>query len=177
MNLKASTTSPPTPAKTETATIPRAPQEIIDEILGHLATDSEAVTSLRSCSLVSKSWVPTCQQHLFHTITFTSWKTHKWLKVFPVPEESPAHYVRDLSIRFGGRRCVPGELFQSTPWVWNVRKVSLLGRRCSAAYWAECERHRGGAANANERETGDLLPSAVSLRYTTRELEENGEER
>jgi len=28
--------------------------------------------------------------------------------------------------------------------------------------------------NANERETGDLLPSAVSLRYTTRELEENG---
>ena len=26
----------------------------------------------------------------------------------------------------------------------------------------------------NERETGDLLPSAVSLRYTTRGLEENG---
>ena len=26
----------------------------------------------------------------------------------------------------------------------------------------------------NERETGDLLPSAVSLRYTTRELEGNG---
>ena len=43
---------------------------------------------------------------------------------------------------------------------------------CSAAYWAECERHRGGAVNANERETGDLLPSAVSLRYTTRGLEE-----
>jgi len=48
---------------------------------------------------------------------------------------------------------------------------------CSAAYWAECERHRGGAVNVNERETGDLLPSAVSLRYTARELEENGEER
>ena len=46
--------------------------------------------------------------------------------------------------------------------------------RCSAAYWAECERQRGGAANANERETGDLRLSAVSLHYTTRELEENG---
>ena len=45
--------------------------------------------------------------------------------------------------------------------------------RCLAAYWAECERHRGGAANANERETGDLLPSAVNLRYTTQGLEEN----
>jgi len=48
---------------------------------------------------------------------------------------------------------------------------------CSAAYWAECERHRGGAANANERETGDLLPSAVSLHYTARGLGENGGDR
>jgi len=48
-----------------------------------------------------------------------------------------------------------------------------VSTRCSAAYWAECEQHRGGAANANERETRDLLPLAVSLRYTTRELEEN----
>ena len=39
--------------------------------------------------------------------------------------------------------------------------------RCSAAYWAECEQHRGGAVNVNERATGDLLPSAVNLRYTT----------
>ena len=31
-----------------------------------------------------------------------------------------------------------------------------------------------GAANANERETGDLVLSAVSLRYTTRELEGDG---
>jgi len=48
-----------------------------------------------------------------------------------------------------------------------------MSGRCSAAYWAKCERHRGGAANANKRETGDLLPSAVSLRYTMRGLEEN----
>ena len=53
------------------------------------------------------------------------------------------------------------------------KRVPDVSTRCSAAYWAECERHRGGAVNANERETGDLLPSAVSLHYTTRELEEN----
>ena len=50
----------------------------------------------------------------------------------------------------------------------------LYGMCCLAAYWAKCEQQRGGAVNANERETGDLLPSAVSLRYTTRELEGNG---
>ena len=50
--------------------------------------------------------------------------------------------------------------------------VVAATRHCSAAYWAECERHRGGVVNVNERETGDLLPSAVSLRYTTRGLEE-----
>jgi len=54
------------------------------------------------------------------------------------------------------------------------KKFPDVSTRCSAGYWAECERHRGGAANANKRETGDLLLSAVSLRYTTRELEENG---
>jgi len=55
---------------------------------------------------------------------------------------------------------------------WISRVCNLT--QCSAAYWAECERHRGGVANANERETGDLLPSAVNLHYTTRGLEENG---
>ena len=32
----------------------------------------------------------------------------------------------------------------------------------------------GDAANANERETGDLLPSVVNLCYTTRGLKGNG---
>jgi len=43
----------------------------------------------------------------------------------------------------------------------SLMKYPEVECRCSAAYWAECERHRGGAVNVNERETGDLLPSAV----------------
>ena len=129
MGSKASTTSPPTSVKVNI--IPRVPQEIIDEILGHITTSSyyyyAAVTSLRSCSLVSKSWVPTCQRHLFRTISFTSWNIGKWLKAFPVPEESPARHVRDLSVQIGGRDCVPEDLFQHTLWFGNVRKVTLLG--------------------------------------------------
>jgi len=125
MDQKASTTSHPTAEKTG-----QVPQEIVDEILGHIAAGSyayAAVISLRSCSLVSKSWVPTCQQHLFHTITFTLWNIDKWLEAFPVPEESPAHYVKELSVQIGGTFCVPEELFQRTLWFGNVRKVALFG--------------------------------------------------
>ena len=130
MDRKASTTSHPTSGKTETAAIPRVPQEIIDEILGHIAADPtfSAVISLRSCSLVSKSWVPTCQRHLFHTVTFTSKNIGKWLNAFPVPEESPAHYVRYLSAQIGERDCIPEEFFQRTlPWFGNVKNVALWG--------------------------------------------------
>ena len=123
-------TSHTTSSKTEITATLRVPQEIIDEILeilGHLATDSETVIPLRSCSLVSKSWVPTCQRHLFHTVTFTSKNIDKWLEAFPVPEESPARHVRDLSVQTGGCDCVPEEHFQRTLWFGNVRKVTLLG--------------------------------------------------
>jgi len=126
MDSKISTTRPPTFAKTETAVVPRIPQEIIDEILGHLANDS-AVTSLRSCSLVSKSWVPPCRRHLFRFVTFDLRNVDRWLKTFPRPEESPAHYIGELCARFGVRDCVPEGFFEVTPWFTNVEKVSLLG--------------------------------------------------
>jgi len=109
----------PAPLETTTLVIPRAPQEIIDEI-----------ASLRSCFLVAKSWVPSCRRHLFHTVTFASRDVDRWLEVFPVPEESPAHHLRDLRIWIGGHhRRVPERLFECTPWFTNVEKVSLLG------YW------------------------------------------
>jgi len=126
MDSKVSTIRPPTPAKTETAAVPRIPQEIIDEILDHLATDS-AVASLRSCSLVSKSWVPPCRRHLFHAVTFSSRNMFRWLNAFPAPEESPSHHVRDLCARIGGRNRVPECFFEVIPWFTNVEKVSLLG--------------------------------------------------
>jgi len=110
-------------AGTETVIIPRIPQEIIDEILDHLAADSD-FTSLRSCALVSKSWVPSCRRHLFHTVHFTPATTSGWSKTFRVPEESPAHYVKDLRVSTGNS----DRLFlKYTPWFTRVEGMTLLG--------------------------------------------------
>jgi len=117
--------------KTRTAITPPIPQEIIDEILGHLATDPaySAVPSLRSCSLVSKSWISPCRRHLFYTATFyASNDLDGWLKAFPVPEGSPAHHVRDLCVWIGGDDCVSEEEFlKYTLWFTNAEKLTLLG--------------------------------------------------
>lgn len=125
----------PTPTTETDTTHPRIPQDIVDEILNHLATDSDFDT-LRSCALVSKSWVQSCRRYLFHTAVFTPRDMYKWLKRFPVPEESPARLVRDLSFQVGvlssrrstrARDAVPRRFFEYTPSFTNVKRVALLG--------------------------------------------------
>jgi len=112
-----------TAAKTETVTVPRIPQEIIDEILDYFAADSD-LSFLRSCALVSKSWVPSCRRHLFHTLEFTPGATLRWSKTFRVPEKSPARYVKDLRVSTGGSDHL---FFKYTPWFTNVETLTLLG--------------------------------------------------
>ena len=121
-------------AETGTIIIPRVPQEIIDEILHHLTTDSRFRT-LRSCALVSKSWVPSCRRRLFHTILFTSKDMVRWVETFPVPEESPAHHVRDLRLSIGGRNSVPEKFLEYTPWFTNVEGVSFFQQNRSQPLW------------------------------------------
>ena len=109
--------------RTETVTAPRLPRDIIDEILDHLAADSDLI-SLRSCALISKLWVPSCRRHLFHTIHFTPGATFRWSRTFRVPEESPAHFVRDLRVS----TAASDHLFSGyTPWFTNVERMTLLG--------------------------------------------------
>lgn len=50
-----------------------------------------------------------------------------WLKAFPVPEEGPAHHVRDLRVWIRGQVYVPDEFLEHILWFTNVEKVSLLG--------------------------------------------------
>ena len=107
-------------------TIPTIPQDIIDEILDHLATDSDT-RPFRSYALVSKSWVQPCRRHLFRTVVFTSMVMGRWLKTFPVPEESPAHHVRDLCIWIGGHLLVAEKFREYTQWFTNVEEISLMG--------------------------------------------------
>ena len=125
---KTLTTERPTPVKTETTAILRVPQDIVDEVLDHLAqaTDSDP-GSLRACALVSRSWVQLCRHHLFRDVGFNSRDVDRWFEVFPVPEESPAHHVRDLRIWVGGGSCVPEKFFEYTHWFTNVGKLSLCG--------------------------------------------------
>ena len=83
--------------------IPMLPQEIIDEILGLLASDHDAhcrqsTHPLRYCSLVSKSWVESCRRHLFCELSFDARRMWKWLHVFPVSEQSPGHHVKRIYI-------------------------------------------------------------------------------
>ena len=109
------------------AVIPRTPQEVTDKILAHLAADSD-LGSLRSCTLVSKSWIPLCRQHLFHTVTFTWLSIEGWLETFPVPEESPAHLVRCLGIQLGLSDNEPEKVFEHSPWFTNVERVIISAR-------------------------------------------------
>ena len=126
MGSKISKAKRPTSAKPKAVVVPRVPQEIIDEILDHLALDSD-FESLRSCALVSKSWVPSCRRHLFHTILFASWDMTRWLNRFPVPEESPGHHVKDLHFPLGGFFDGPRGFSEQTPWFTNVERMTLSG--------------------------------------------------
>ena len=120
---KASNVQRPIPMGVKTVIAPRIPQDIVDEILLHLAID---LRSLRACALASKSWVPLCRRHLFHTV-FLSWGMDRWLDAFPVPEESPAHHVRALWISIRGTNWFPDEFFEHIPRFTNVRSLSLSG--------------------------------------------------
>ena len=113
-------------AKRPVVTTPRIPQDIIDEILDHLAADSD-IESLRACALVSRSWVPSCRLHLFHTLDLTWGRMHRCFYAFSVLEESPAHYVRALRISIEGINWFPDEFFEHAPRFTNVRNLSLFG--------------------------------------------------
>jgi len=118
----------PTSTKTKAViTGPTIPQDIINEIADHLVIDSD-ILSIRACALLSKSSVQPCRRHLFSVAVFTPASVDKWFKMFPVPEDSPTHYVKDLRIRIeGGGGCVPERFFKYIPRFTNVEKISLLG--------------------------------------------------
>jgi len=73
------------------------PPEILDFIIDHLRDEP---TTLKTCCVVSKSWVPRTRRHLFARVTFYDSKSHVqlWKKAFPDPSNSPAHHTHTLSI-------------------------------------------------------------------------------
>lgn len=73
------------------------PPEIRDLIVDLLRDDPAA---LKACCVVSKSWVPRTQKHIFaHVGFFLQSHVELWKKTFPDPSNSPARYTRSLSVR------------------------------------------------------------------------------
>ena len=116
---------------------PRIPQEIIDEILDHLIVhcdlrfDAPLSKFIRSCSLISTSWVTPCRRYLFRTIVFDVKGMYRWLEAFPVPDRSPAHHLRDLSISSAGELIFPDEFLGRIQWFTNVKQMTMLGQAIS----------------------------------------------
>jgi hypothetical protein len=70
---------------------PHLPAEMLDHIVDHLQDTEYA---LRSCCLVSKSWIPRARKHLFFDIVFhTAKRLELWKETFPDPSTSPACYA------------------------------------------------------------------------------------
>jgi hypothetical protein len=75
---------------------PYLPPEMLDDIVDHLHDTEDA---LRSCSLVSKLWIPRIRKHLFAEVGLRrEWDMRLWEKTFPDPGTSPARYTKTLHI-------------------------------------------------------------------------------
>ncbi|KAF7377783.1 hypothetical protein MSAN_00201600 [Mycena sanguinolenta] len=70
--------------------MPVLPQELIDEIIDHLANCSD---HLRTCSLVSRAWVPRCRSHLFKTCRLYSHSVVGFRDILSVPG---CTFLRDI---------------------------------------------------------------------------------
>jgi len=79
------------------ATMSSLPPEILDLIVDQLHGEP---TALKTCCVVSESWVPRARKHLFARIEFHAWicPVERWKEAFPDPSNTPAHHTRTLSI-------------------------------------------------------------------------------
>ena len=75
---------------------PHLPAELLDHTVDHL---HDTRFALKSCCLVSKSWVPRTRKHLFAKVTFkTTACLQSWKTIFPDPSTSPARHTKDLVV-------------------------------------------------------------------------------
>ena len=106
------------------------PPEILDQIVDHLHDEPAA---LEACCLVSKSWVPRTRTHLFTRVKFTSELPFgRWVKAFPNPSNSPAHYTRTLTVL--DHQATTAVAADVGPWIrafHNVVHLHLFDRSLS----------------------------------------------
>ena len=99
--------------------LPHLPAELLDHVVDLLQDEGDA---LKNCCLVSKSWIPRSQRHLFDRMqlflgaaTLRSWRT-----TFPDPSTSPARYTRSLYVEYPQVKTVDVE---SGGWIPTFSQV------------------------------------------------------
>ena len=105
---------------------PKVPQELANEILDHLAEDTN---TLRSCSLVAKSWISPLRRHLFSTLVSNPREILEWNKTFPNPEDSSAGHVSHLFISFEPNVMI--DFADRMPYFSNVQQLGFTSLHAS----------------------------------------------
>ena len=102
---------------------PHLPAEMLDHIVDYLQDTEDA---LRSCCLVSKSWIPRTRKYLFDDIVFHTAKSLKsWKKVFPDPSASPACYAKSLTVACS--EALTDADADAGGWITGFSRVEYLG--------------------------------------------------
>ena len=104
--------------------LPSLPPELLDFIVDHSYNDP---TTLKTCCLLSKSWIPRTRRHLFAHVESRESSGHhveSWMKAFPDPLDSPAHHTRSLTI--SGIAAATAATTHGHPWVRSFRTLVEL---------------------------------------------------
>ena len=106
--------------------LPSLPSELLDLIVDH---SYEKRATLKACCLVSRSWVPRTQRHLFAHVEFDSDEPSRrtvesWMEAFPDPSKSPAHHTRSLAI--SGLTAVTSATTHGHAWVRSFHSIIKL---------------------------------------------------
>ena len=102
---------------------PYLPTELLDHIADLLHDTSDA---LKSCCLISKSWIPRTRKHLFADVKFrTPTNLSTWKNTFPDPSTSPACYTGSLFIKYP-QPITPADA-EEGGWITTFSRVVRFG--------------------------------------------------
>ena len=107
---------------------PSHPPEVFGSTIDFLHDNPEA---LKTCCLVSKSWVPRAQEHFFNEIKFRSpADIEAWKSAFPDPTKSPAYHTRSLFVHYV--ESIPSADGEEGGWLQPFSNVVRLDLRSIA---------------------------------------------
>lgn len=114
---------------------PCLPRETLDHVIDLLRDKPEI---LKECCLVSKSWVPRTQKHLFSNIHFRSASDlESWKKTFPSPTGSLAYHTHALFI--GCPQAVEDLDSEEGGWIQGFFRLERLTVNCTWASFDTAE--------------------------------------